>query len=119
VAARFLARGDFDLVAEYDQYQSAGDKDGYVMLVARLADERLHHCRSIRNHLGGVQRQVFQVSLASLEPDGQRSFSTKQFACEATSGRLRVARRGNEVFYLLADGDSPNFRLFGKEVAST
>jgi Tol biopolymer transport system component len=31
---------------------------------------------------------------------------------------LRLARRGNEVFYLLAEGDSPSYRLFGKEVVS-
>jgi Tol biopolymer transport system component len=95
-----------------------GDKDASIMLVARLADDRLHHCRAIRNRIAG-NRQVFQVSLSPVAADGQRTYATKQFACEATSGRLRLARRGNEVFYLLADGDSPNFRLFGKEVVST
>jgi Tol biopolymer transport system component len=118
VAARFIARGDFDLVAEFDQFETSGDKDACIVLVARLADEPLHHCRALRNRIPAL-RQVFQTSLSSVDRNGKRNYVTKQFACEATSGRLRVARRGNEVFYLFAEADSPTFRLFGKEVVST
>src|SRR5690606_17267533 len=117
IAARFLIRGDFDLVAEYDQFESSGDKDASIMLVARLADEKQHHCRSIRNRIV-PQRHVFQTSLSAVEPTGQRSYLTKQTPGEAASGRLRVARRGNIIYFLHAEGDSPNFRLLGKEVVS-
>ena len=37
---------------------------------------------------------------------------------EADAATLRLARRGKTMYYLVAERDSPHFRLIGKEILS-
>ncbi len=115
---KFNVHGDFDIEASFEGLQLHGDKDSTIMLVAEVDDERQYHCRMIRIHTQ-AQRQQLHVSLAQLHPDGSRTYGTNtQESCEANGGRLRLARRGKDVFYLFAANDSQQFRVIGRESVS-
>jgi len=111
--SRFVLRGDFDVEAEFDQFEYSGDKDAAVMLLVKLNDDQKHICRAVRNRVHNRHLQYFQVSRSVLNPDGTRGYTSTNVTTEMTSGRLRLARRGDEVFYLFSEGDSPHFHLAG------
>ncbi|MBI1312626.1 DUF1583 domain-containing protein, partial [bacterium] len=113
--ARFVLRGDFDVEAQFDEFEYRGDKDAAMMLIVKLDDEAQHFCRALRNSVENHRRQVYQVSRSLVNTDGSRSYHSVPVACEANAGRLRLARRGDTVFYLFAEADSPNYRLFGQD----
>ncbi|HUQ71741.1 MAG TPA: DUF1583 domain-containing protein, partial [Planctomycetaceae bacterium] len=114
---RFALHGDFDIEARFDQMHAISDKDADLRLIAMLSDERKQHCRIIRTRTAAGRHDVVS-SLAILQPDGSRSYPSQPSPCEALSGRLRLARRGDKVYYLFAEGDSAAFRIVGVETVS-
>ena len=115
INTRFEIRGDFDIEAEFDDFRYSGENDAIAMLVIKFDDPLQQHCRALRNRSHHQQRQLFQASRTQATPDGKRAYAGQNVTWEANSGRLRLSRRGDEVFYLVAEGDSQNFRLFGRE----
>ena len=57
--------------------------------------------------------------LTEKKSDGKTVHRYAHVIEESTSGRLRLARRGDRIYALYAEGDSPNFRLVGVESFST
>jgi len=107
--------GDFDIIATFDRLQIAqpADQDKFsgINLVARFESERADrssfHARcNNRGHLllGAVLENTFE--------DGKNRWDAQPFPQETTGGRFRLARRGMNVYYLFANGDSDQFRLY-------
>ena len=63
--------------------------------------------------------QLVSASLSQMR-DGNRAQAGRDVTrTEALSGRLRLARRGNEVYFLFAEGDSQNFQMVGQQTVNT
>ena len=71
------------------------------------------------NRLLNESGQNFATSsLSQFQADGNRSWQAETKACESVSGRLRLARRGDKLFHLFAEEDSPVFRIFHTDEVS-
>ena len=111
----FAMHGDFDVEAGFEDLQITGDKDGCIMLNVQLDDQKQHEVRIMRIR-NVTTRQLVQVSLSSLQQNNVRSYNTRsQSSCEASQGRLRIARREKEVYFLFAENDSEVWQLIGTE----
>lgn len=117
IKLRFAAIGDFDIEAAFDAFQPRSDKQASIMLLALLDDDEQHRCRVSRML---KLRQLQQVNAAvSIQHQGNNfTYDTRLAFCEATAGRLRLARRGNVMHFLFAENDSPVFRLLRSEEVS-
>ncbi len=118
IAPNLEAQGDFDITVEYDDFRTSPTVGGSssLMLIAGLENAAADECFITRRHMydpNGTQRQVVQCTTVRRTPEGEKRdyFVTK--VMEERSGRLRLARRGSKVYYLSAEGHSPNFRLWG------
>jgi hypothetical protein len=115
---RFQLHGDFDVEVAFDQLRIQGDDEAGVILNAELADDARRHNRVLRMK-NPTQQQLLHASWSLLRPDGTRTYDQPEtIACEALSGRLRLSRRGNTIYQLFAENDSPVFRLVGSQPAS-
>lgn len=120
VAPALRISGDFDVTVEYDDFQSttaAVDGKTSLTLLAILDNDtddefymsRRHYSKSADN-----AEQLLQCVTVNRLPEGvRRDFFVKEIG-EETSGRFRIARRGDRVYFLTAEGDSPHFRLRGQ-----
>lgn len=114
----FNVFGDFDIEVEFDQLQLVSNKDSCIMLIAQLDDENQTRLRNTRIHTA-AQNDEMHPSLTALQVDGSRAYrSATAVTCEAKAGRLRLARRGKTVYYLLAENDSEAYRIIGTEELS-
>lgn len=118
LAPRLSAEGDFDIIAEYDHFESEPPLKGSssLMLVAFLQNSTNDECFVTRRHMSHTpenQQQILQCAVVSKTGDTVKRdyFATKTL--EDRSGRLRLSRRGTKFYYLSAEGNSPNFRLWG------
>lgn len=123
IAPSLRVKGDFDATATFEQLvtEPPDSCSSTIMLVAiagregadeagimrrrSLAnnkDQHLVQCRRVR-HVDGTARYQF--------------FNHQPV--EAVSGTLRLARRGDRIYYLFAEADSKNFRLIGDEAFPT
>ena len=112
---RFRARGDFDITASFERLETRNPSTCNVQLLAIL--ESQHHCRTTRGHHKNGHRSI-NGQLMTAQPDGGRRTRASQQTCEADSGRLRLARRGDKIYFLFAEGDSPVFRIIGTQTAT-
>ena len=111
----FSAAGDFDVEASFEVLKLESDKDAVAMLHVNLDDRQQHQCRLLRiRH--GTDYQRIERSLSVLHPTGGRSYTNEPVACEATAGTLRIARRGETVYYLFAEEDSRAYQCVGTDV---
>ncbi|MBC7966345.1 MAG: DUF1583 domain-containing protein [Fuerstia sp.] len=109
--------GDFDVVAEFEQLKmdapTNADKEKFpgINLTAKLESTpfaRVYfHAR--RNSSGNVFLDT--MSEHQLEDGGSR-WNVQGFSQETSAGKLRLARRGTNVYYLFANGDSEQFRIY-------
>ena len=65
--------------------------------------------------LTGAQQDVANASVSLTESDGSRTWQVDSSPSGCVTGRFRLARRGEDLYYLLADGDSKVFRLLRME----
>ncbi len=115
LAAPHRLQGDFDIVVEFDRLQMDQVKEQEKFLGISLsaglesasATRIFFHAR--RNSNGHIYLDA--VSEDKHE-DGSSRWDTQVFPQEATTGRLRLARRGTNVYYLFASADSDQFRLY-------
>lgn len=111
-----MLRGDFDVEAEFDQLTTEGEQGDVIMLVLHFSDAKQQQCRLLRVRTI-EERQQLHVSFSALHESGGRSYgASRQLACEARRGRLRLCRRGATIHYLFAENDSDVFRVVGTEV---
>jgi len=116
IAPRLSIRGDFDITLTYGRFQAALSDEGTGSLILRVrldnaaADEFMVFQKAAWRSAGEMD-QHFQAATVRLEGgEARRSYSGSE-AFEADCGSLRLARRGDMVYFLIAEGDSPNFRL--------
>lgn len=87
-------------------------------MVLQLDDDKQRQCRILRVRTEG-QLQQLHASMSVIHADGGRSYAAMDpTSCDAVKGRLRMARRGTTLFWLFAENDSTQFRLFGSEEVS-
>lgn len=115
--------GDFDIIAEFADFQSqvAPHGEGSIRLAAFLDDERSSECYLIRKYaISNELRDEQVLQAARFEKRGQE-IQYNFFAApaeEATAGRLRLARRGTTLYSLFAEAGSDRFRLAHRETVS-
>jgi hypothetical protein len=124
ISPALSVHGDFDIIASYRKFQSTAVKggNGTALLLTILdnptADE-LIVSRKHLHHTNGTQEHVSQCFTVSRHPDGERRNYFGGVPMEETSGRLRLSRRGNQAYFLTAEGDSPHFQLRGQREVAT
>lgn len=118
VSTAFEIQGDFDIEAEFHRLQLGGEEQSCIMLTAKLGDEIQRTCRATRMRYGS-QREVVRGSLITFV-DGKRKFESPDIADnDSTGGRLRLSRRGEELYVLYADSDSSEYHLVSTRKGST
>lgn len=110
--------GDFDIIAEYDQFTSVPTLKGssQIMLVAFHENVTQDEAGIMRRHKYDSEAEnnhLLQCLTVRKTREGEKRdyFVTKPM--EERSGRLRLIRRGAKISYLTAEGDSPNYQLRG------
>jgi hypothetical protein len=124
LAPRLTVGGDFDATISYERFQGAPQEKGSasLMLTAKFDDPPEHEGSVHRRALfrsGGMIDQIFQAALSRREAGEPRYDFSRGDPFEASAGRLRIARRGDKVFYLIAENDSPHFRLVRSETVTS
>jgi hypothetical protein len=109
--------GDFDVEISFTGLRIEGTGDSGIMLNATLDEEFRHDYRALRMKTTPGHQEL-HCSLSIARPDGGRTYVGDSRPFEATSGRIRLARRGQRIFYLFAEHDSNYFFQFGNEPAS-
>jgi len=124
IALRLEVHGDFDMIATYDQFESAPPTGGSstIFLIANAANQVKDHFFVTRRHIhdaNGKQDHILQCGIVRQRPEGEQREHFVSKPMEERSGRLRLSRRGNLAYYLSAENDSPNFRLWATREFST
>lgn len=114
---RFTLSGDFDIVAEFTGLRIEGSGDAGIMLNATLNEGQSHEYRALRMKTTAGNHDLHS-SVSFARPDGGRTYVGDSKSFEALSGRIRLARHGQRVYYMFAENDSDHFFLFGSEPAS-
>ncbi|MEZ6126925.1 MAG: DUF1583 domain-containing protein [Planctomycetaceae bacterium] len=111
--------GDFDLIAEYDRFAVSDDAvgDGTIALIAVLNNATQDEFFVARRHMtpqGKPPEQITQCVTVQRFPEGERRSYFVTQPMEETSGRLKLSRRGDVLFYFTSENDSTNFQLRGQ-----
>jgi len=120
ISPRVTAHGDFDVIATYDRFESSPPENGmclaalFTILDNPTRDEYFISRRDIRRP-GGGREQLLHCVIVRRHPDGDQRSHFVSVPMEERSGRMWLARRGDRMYYLTAEGDSPNFRLRGEK----
>jgi len=117
-------RGDFDVQAEFEQLELTGNADSSVgvFLMIVFSDPEVTHAGIYRGRLTKphtADRVVVQTEFNRTKPSGIVMDWPGSTAEESTAGTFRLARRGDTIYCLFAEADSPHFRLIHKEVVPT
>ncbi|WP_197167967.1 DUF1583 domain-containing protein [Neorhodopirellula pilleata] len=116
---QFAIRGDFDVTASVSNVQLPESADmARIALMVSLDDD---FQRKLLTAFASTSKQGTHVmgSINLTYPDGTAAFMTDRQTDESTSGRLRVARRGEQVAFLFAPGDTNLWQVIHRETAST
>ena len=113
ITSWFEMHGDFDLSVGFDDCTTTGhDHYGCAVVVNCGSGHRIQvgrrHDKKNDNH---------GVVVGWLIPGGNGEFQPtfESIHTEATSGHLRLARRGDTWYALFAESDSSSFQLVGKQ----
>lgn len=123
-ATRMRIHGDFDITATFDDLtiNPTETGSGGIALTAVLENESLTHARIYRGTIftaGHPDQRIMQSEFTRLREGKFYPTWIGTTAEEATSGRLRLARRGDAVHCLFAEGDSPHYRLVHTELVGS
>jgi hypothetical protein len=118
IVPRFALQGDFDVEARFDRFDvNVTEKEAFIQLAVGIQDARKHQARIVRGR-NNEGRQFMKGQLVVSFPDGTHRYLDTLGTDESASGRLRIARRGREIYTLYAEEDSTAFRLVGQETAT-
>ena len=122
ISSPITLSGDFDIIAEYDQLLIKGKAggDGHIELIADLGDERSseHHIYRKQLTLPDRDEQITQAAVFE-KRGGETQYSFFDAPPEESkSGRLRLVRRGTTLYSLIAETDSPSYRLIHRETVT-
>ena len=120
IAPRFALSGDFDIEAAFAQIKLDVRTQYCGILFRAILDAPKQPHYDLHRIMTQTPQQLAQASVTVTDPSkpGAAQWWADVTACEADSGRLRLARRGKKLFYLFAEGDSDTFHLFGTEEIS-
>lgn len=112
--------GDFEITLDISEFESSVEDGGIgnVQLLVTFADSRSTECNLVRAHnslSGNRDEHRVQTTVSEARKDGVQQLFWGALAEEATSGRMRVARSGSQVYLLFAENDSTEFRLLHEE----
>lgn len=113
----FRLAGDFDVTWEFEDFLSNTVKggNGNLQILILLDDDvqteiRLHRKQWLQD--SGAQAQLLQPAIFYTKPDGKTHYGfLRDIPEESTGGKLRLVRRGTDMYFLYAENDSENFRL--------
>lgn len=119
LAAQLALGGDFDITASFDSLVTKPGEGGHGScgIQVKLADKAATETNYRRRHNRFVGREDQNLAYGDVAsyPDGEARRSNIGYKpAESNSGTLRVARRGNQLYTLFAEGDSTNFRITGQ-----
>ncbi len=123
IAPGIRVEGDFDITVRYEDFnfETAPGGDAALMLTALLDNDTNDEFFVTRRHKHGEQiiEDVVQCAVVRREAEGEKRDYFVTQIMEERSGCLRLARRGDNIYFLTSEGDSPNFRLRGTRTFST
>lgn len=116
---RCSLEGDFDIEAGFTRLDlESRSQDAGLLLVATLNGPRRPLC-GLTRLVSENGQHVSTQALSQLQADGSRPWQADSTPCGSGSGRLRLARRGEKIYYLFAEEDSDTFRIFRTEVVTS
>jgi hypothetical protein len=126
IVPRCAIKGDFDIIVSFKDFNPAPSKDTeqtkcFLIVSTDLADAaqtRTHLYRCNIRTAGEDDQRLVQASVVTEQNDRDRLNYFGTIAFEAESGRMRLARRGSRMYYLIAENDSSSFRLIGEQAVS-
>lgn len=122
IAPRCTVKGDFDAVLKFKQFKPDVPRDSKetkcsLILSAYLDDDAATESYVYRRFHRMAEQEDAQLVIGQFtrmqDGEKQRSYFGG-FTSEAKAGRLRLARRGDKMFFLFAEEDSTNYRLVGE-----
>lgn len=114
-ACRMEIHGDFDVEAEFDSLDLTGDDRTAIMISVDLNDKIGNVCRIVRSH--GKNNANRLTGTESYIQDEKRIYDRGDSVKSAvTAGRLRIARRGSQVWYLFSEGHEAPFERVAQHV---
>ncbi|APZ92953.1 DUF1583 domain-containing protein [Fuerstiella marisgermanici] len=123
IAPSLQAYGDFDITVSYEDFKYSTTENGSssLLLIARLDNATSDEFFVTRRHMHepNGERDMLQCVVVQQAPEGERRDYFVTESIEERGGRLRLARRGDRIYYLTAERDSPNFRLRGSRLVTT
>ena len=112
--------GDFDVIARFDQLkcESALEKLSSIRMNVIAANDANDFASVIRAQGRSNDHMVQCLKMQTVQGSDRRHYFASQ-PMEGIAGRLRLARRGSKIYYLIAENDSAQFRLIGEEDFTT
>ncbi len=116
IAPGIAVRGDFDVSVAFEEFESqvTTASQSAVMLQLVMAGETRSEAVLNRRHTLSateVEQQLIQAA-ASLTVDGEtRRNQLVMGPGESPGGTFRIARRGDQIYYLYSEGDNAPFRI--------
>ncbi len=111
-------KGDFEMTVTFRRLQAPpgnANRPSGVLLLARI-DQQPRLQVTVQRRVNKHGQGVVAAGWGVLRPDGQWRYRGQPIGTSATSGRLRLLRKGNVVYHLFAEGDSDRFRLIRRTV---
>lgn len=108
--------GDFDIVAEYAAHEAETFSGGKTLVGLRVVldsddeNESILARRQYSHSASRIDQIVHCVAVDQRDAGTRRNFLVIE-PMEESSGRLRLSRRGDQLYYLTAESDSPHYRL--------
>ena len=116
VAPRMGAVGDFDIIAEFAGLDLKVSDNGSSAIYLTTSFSGSYNgiwqnYRGVIQHPDTPRRQIVQTEIFDLSPERQGWRYGGIYAEACMAGRLRIARRGRKLMFLIAEHDSERFRL--------
>ena len=120
VIPRIRIKGDFDIVASFEDLKlETPDKgDAQIALITVCEDDEKTHSRvwhGVWNHPDARRRRFSQVEINRFRQDRVQTDFTGRTTEACDSGRLRIARIGSRMYFMIAEHDSSSYRLLHSE----
>ena len=119
IAPKLTLKGDFDIVADFEDYEAdtipGGNSTLYLIVYFETPDNQEYSItrRKIHDQTGTVRHQC-QCIVVQNAPGQNRRNHFSNTAMEEHAGKLRLTRTGNTLSYFTAQGDSQYFQLRGQ-----
>ena len=111
IVPRFSLEGDFDLEARFEGFQFDETLDDAIAFAHIQVDDKLQHYVRAMRGWDQASGHNARSQISPLPVGGRRAFLTKNQMDWTTSGRLRIARAGDEFHIFYAPEETRDFRI--------